>query len=278
MLGKNKSSLLPACGFIICLLFILVSADTSFAQEYSNLDSLKTGVKYKLILFDDTEVIGRIVSNDSEYVKIETGKGVLQIRKDDIFTISKNLTPSKYKFMFSLCGGLAYPTEEFFGGRDTWFKHSFAIQLSGGYLFKPCKVIRLNLEYSRLKAIPPGWGIDIQSEGGDADMYSLRADVLVGELRPKYNIIAYAFVGLGIQYSFVSARTTKEYWNSTYHTFYYEAQKDFNAVFCLGGGVGYRITPVIGVYSEINLAVTTNKYSNIEGYIPVKFGLAYFIF
>jgi hypothetical protein len=276
MLGKNKSSLLPACGFIICFLLILASANTSFAQEYSKLDSLKTGSMYKLILFDDTEIIGRIVSSDSEYVKIETGKGVSQIRKDDIFNVSKNLTPSKYKFMFSIGGGLGYPIEEFFGGRDTWYKHSFALHMSGGYLFKPTKAIRLNLEYLRLKAIPPGWGVDILTEGGDADLYSLRADVLVGELRPKYNIIAYAFVGLGIQYSFVSARTTKEYWNSTYHTFYREAQKDFYAVFCLGGGVGYRITPVIGVYSEINLAVTTN--SNIDGYIPVKFGLAYFLF
>ncbi len=146
------------------------------------------------------------------------------------------------------------------------------------YLFKPTKAIRFNLEYFRLKAIPPEWGIDIQSEGGDANVYSLRADVLVGELRPKYNIIAYAFVGLGIQYSFISARTTREYWNSTYHTYYREAQKDFSAVYCIGGGVGYRITKVIGVYSEINFAVTSNKYINFAGYIPVKLGLAYFLF
>ncbi len=72
MLGKNKSSLLPAYGFIICFLLILASVNTSFAQEYSKLDSLKIGTQYKIILFDDTEIIGRIISNDSEYVKIET--------------------------------------------------------------------------------------------------------------------------------------------------------------------------------------------------------------
>jgi len=284
MLGKTKSSLLPAYGLITALLALILISNSSYTQEYSPLDSIKTGYKYKLIMFDENEAIGRILSVDSEYVRIESGKQILQIRTEDIYEVSRDLIPSKFKFMLSVGGGISFPAAEFVGIQDRDFSHSLSFQLNGGYLFKPDKAIRIDFGYSRLnRKARDNWGI-ISTQGGTANMLSLKADLLVGELRPKYNIFAYAFVGLGVHHINLAETIVTEYMNydSTYHTYRYEAVDEFNAVFCVGGGAGYRFMKSLGIYTEIQYTMASNKSSNIfgydGGYIPVRFGITYFIF
>jgi len=285
MQGKKYFSLLPAYG-LIASIFILSFLYTNHisAQEYSDFDSVKIGYKYKLILFDDTEIIGKLVSLDSVYMIVQTGKTNSKVRKDDILIISKDLIPSKYKFMFSVGGGLSFPAAEFFGVKGRDYKHSFAFQLNGSYLYKQNKALRLDFGYSRLKRKGWDYGYITSVEGGTADLFTAKIDLLVGELRPKYNIFAYALVGLGLHYTNLSETVITEYmsYDSTYHTYKYEENKEFNAVFGLGAGVGYKMTKSLGIYTEIQYTIATNKGSNIfgydGGYIPVRFGLTYFLY
>jgi hypothetical protein len=284
MPGKKNHSLLPAYGLITALISFITLTNSSLSQEYSPLDSIKVGSNYKLIMFDESEIIGKVISIDSVYIKIDKGRQVLSIRKDDIYDVSKNLTPSKYRFMFSTGGGISFPAAELVGVTNRDYKHSYTFQLNGGYLFKPGKAIRLDFGYSRLKRkLTESWG-DIAIEGGTADMFSMKGDLLVGELRPKFNIYAYAFVGLGLHYINLDETIITQYMNydSTYHTYRYEAVNEFNAVFCVGGGAGYRLTKSLGIYTEIQYTMASNKSSNIfgydGGYIPVRFGLTYFIY
>jgi hypothetical protein len=57
-------------------------------------DSIITGKKYKIILFDDREVIGTVARQDSLMVYVKSADGFYQLKKEDIFMVSRELTPS----------------------------------------------------------------------------------------------------------------------------------------------------------------------------------------
>src|SRR5207247_65771 len=122
------------------------------AQGQSN-DSLITGKKYKITLFDDREVIGSVVKQDSVFVIVKAEDVTYQLKKEDIFKFSQNLTPSSFKAMFWAGGGLSIVSNQ---GDNPYSMNNkgFNLQLSALYPFSETKGVRLDLSYSRWKDTP----------------------------------------------------------------------------------------------------------------------------
>jgi hypothetical protein len=286
MQGKKYFSLLPAYR-IIALIFILsfLLSNSAYAQEYSKLDSLKPGVTYKIILFDDTEIIGKIIKHDSEFVIVSTGLTNTQIRKDDIFNISKNLTPSKYRFSFSGGGGVSILTEGFFNHSYKNYSSIFSLQVNAAFFANNKRAFRLDLGYSRFKRKDDSYPYYTEYKGGDLGMYYFKTEFMMGDLNPSSLVNAYGLVGLGIHITKEEEYTYKYYnsWDSTYHTYIYPVQTNTNAVLSLGGGLGFRFNKHLGVYTEIQYNMVTVGggffiFGFGSGYFPIRAGLTYYIY
>jgi hypothetical protein len=282
MPGKTKSSLLPAYGLIIA--FLLFALNSSHAQEYSKLDSIKIGTKYRIILFDDTEIIGKIISNDSVYVVVSTGTATSRIKKDDIFNISFDLTPSKYKFIFSAGGGISLLSGGFFedGYRKT--SSSFSVQLNSTFVTSGSKGFRIDLGYSRfMRKINDPYMIDYQ--GGGIGMFTFKTDFIAGDLSPSSVINAYGLIGLGLHIIKEESYSYKYSYYDTLPPYTYTSpeRSSTNVVFSIGGGLAFRFGKHLGVYSEIQYNMVTYGgwfffYGIGAGYFPIRAGLTYYLY
>jgi hypothetical protein len=284
MPGKTKSNLLPAYGLTIAFLLFISFTSTSFAQEYSKLDSLKIGNRYKIILFDDTEIIGKIVSSDSVYIVISTAAATSRIKKDDIFNISTDLTPSKYKFTFSAGGGISLLSGGFFDDGYRKTSSSFSVQLNSTFITSSTKGFRIDLGYSRFKRkIDDPYMVDYQ--GGDIGMMTFKTDFVAGDLSPSSVVNAYALIGLGLHIIKEESYSYKYryYDSSAYYTYTTPERSSTNVVFSIGGGLAFRFTKHLGVYSEIQYNMITYGgwfffYGVGAGYFPIRAGLTYYLY
>lgn len=286
MLGKTKTSLLPAYGLITALLTLIIISHSAYSQEYSALDSLKIGSTYKIILFDDTEIIGKIIQNDSEFVTVNAGLANRKIKKDDIFNISRNLIPSKYRFMFSAGGGIIFPGGEFPYGNNRHYNPSISFQLNSAFVVSPSKAFRIDVGYSRIKkkSSEPGYSYS----GGDANLISFRCDFIIGVLKPESFYTAYAIVGLGLHYTFVPAYSVTSTWRNSdtsyiTHTYNIEQEQKMNFVLAIGGGAGIKLNKNLLIYTEVQYnSVTYNSefffFPFASGYIPMRIGISYRMF
>ncbi len=292
MQGKKYFSLLSVYG-IISTLFILsfLSSNSIYAQEYSKLDSLKMGIKYKFILFDETEIVGLFVKMDSIYVEVSNRSVLTRIRKDDIFSVSRETEQSKFNLMLSFGGGVTFPGGDFFSNNENAFEKSYCFQIAGSFYLSSGKLIRLDLGYSRLKRKTNPYeyyttGYNTTYSGGDKNLFSFKVDFLAGEINTESNIIAYGLAGIGLHYTYVREYSYTSIWSydttqNTY-TYKYPAEKRMNAVFSIGGGFGYKIKRKFGIYIEAQYNMITYAGYILFGpgttYIPLRLGMIYFIY
>src|SRR5436190_1824777 len=94
---------------LLIVLSVFFMYKTASSQNLS-LDSLQEGQKYKIVLFDDREIIGTLKNSDSVYINISDKDGLYRVRKEDVFFISRMLYPTKYNTMISVAGGLSFLT------------------------------------------------------------------------------------------------------------------------------------------------------------------------
>lgn len=290
MPGKKNLVFLPAYGLTASLFFLsFIFTHNISAQEYSSLDSLKPGVMYKFTLFDETEIFGKLIKTDSVFVEISNKSVITKIKKDDIFSVSREIVPSKFKFMFALGGGIVFPGGDFFSHYENEFEKSYCFQLAGSFYFSNNKIIRLDLGYSRLnRKDRPNYyySENYSSSGGDKSLFSFKVDFLAGEFTSESNIIAYGLAGIGLHYTYISEYkyTYTSTWDTTHHTYTYTnpAEKKMNAILSIGGGFGYKIKNKFGVYAEAEYNMVTYAgyvfFGPGTSYFPLKLGLLYFIY
>ena len=284
MTGKKNLFFLPAYGLTITLLFLLFSANISFAQEYSKLDSLKIGAKYKIILFDDTEIIGTVISIDSDYVTINTGVSSKRIRKDDIFNISKDLTPSRYGFMFSAGGGISIMTGGFFNEHYSDFSTLYSLQMNAVFVESGTRAFRFDLGYSRFKR-KQIYEFMSDFQGGDLGMFCFKGDFMFGDFKPSSAVNPYGSVGLGIHLLMEDKYSYNVYnsWDSSYNSYSNPIYKSIDAVLSVGAGVGFRFNKHLGAYAEIQYNMITYGGGFLffgfgTGYFPMRVGITYYLY
>lgn len=285
MLERNTTQLLLSrlvCAFSV--LIVLLISSNSRSQEYSKLDSIVTGKTCKIILFDETEIIGKVTKQDSLSLTMLTDNKLKTVVKDDIFNISFDLSPSKYNFILSAGGGISFLIGE---NRETHYRGydpQFSLQLNGIYPFSDSKGVRADISYSKFKKdkehyLYYGTGTEGSFEGGDMHFYSVKADFIFGLLRPSAKFMVFGSAGLGLHVTHTdeSIETVYFQWDSTWHTYINRPEEYVYADLSLGAGAGYRFYKNWGFYLDVQYNIITAYGYFILGptYVAARGGLFY---
>ncbi|MCI0448241.1 MAG: hypothetical protein L0Y79_00450 [Chlorobi bacterium] len=261
----------------ITILFLAVGI---YSQSPS--DSIITGKKYKIILFDDREVIGTVTGQDTLMVYVKSADGFYRLKKEDIFAVSRELTPSKFKVMFWAGAGISFFGNDYdgYGGNKT----GLALQLGAMYPINVTKGIRLDIGYSRWKNdrseqpqyYPPYTYFGEQT----VQTYFIKVDFVFGSFNPSESFKIYGFAGAGAHFKNESSYSTTYYssYDSTYYTSYYPERNYSNFMFSLGGGAGYNFTKNLGAYTELQYNSAGYFYFFGGGFFLAKAGLTYTLF
>jgi len=264
------------------LLFFL--ALNLFTQELSNKsitrdksDSIITGKEYRIVLFNDKEIIGRITRQDSIQIQMTSDNAVYQVKKEDIFVISSELTPSKLKAIFWAGGGLSLLDSY---ESSSVNKKGFTLQLSGMYPFSDTRGIRIDLSFSQSKRNPYSYSPNDFYSEQTIRSYYIRANFIFGTFSPSDKFKIYGFPGIGINIRHESEYTQTYYSGYENQTYTY-TNPGFNYTTLLlsaGGGLGYMINKRIGFYCEAEYNLAGYFFIFGGGYFLAKAGIIFNVF
>ncbi len=273
------------------LLAVLLSAAVSgfisniYSQEEIVMDSIITGNKYKITMYNDKEVIGKVVKQDSVFVYMVTETGTVRIKFEDIFSVSKSTIPKLMKAMFSLGGGILLEGDNYNNYRDGNNKPGFSIQLTGLYPFGENKAMRLDLSYGQFSQDEYAYTTyyapysDSYSKQ-TISLYKAYADFVFGDFTNSTNFSVYGLAGVGIlainygSYDY----TYYNYSDSTYSTRTNPSFGNASFSIAIGGGMRIKINNHLGVFAEAQYNMSTFEgffWVFGRGYFPLRAGLTY---
>jgi hypothetical protein len=282
--GINPQRLLGKLVFGFSVLIVFLLASNSYTQEYSKLDSVTSGRTYKIILFDETEIIGKVVKQDSLNIYLLSENMLKTIRKDDIFNISRNLTPSKYNFIISAGGGISFLVGDRYESSYRGYDSQFGLQLSGLFPFSDNKGMRIDFGFSKFKRSEDyyylhNYNYNDTYEGGDLTFYSVKGEFVYGLLKPSSRFLVYGSVGLGLHVSHEEETRHTYYssYDSTYQTWISPSEDYTFAVFSLGASAGYKFYRNFGVYvdAQYELITAYGLFFFGNGHFPLRAGVVY---
>lgn len=284
MINKKLSSILSAALFI---LFISPLFTQLFSQEVV-MDSIITGNKYRLTLFNDKEVIGRVAKQDSIYVYVVTEEGTVRVRFDDIFSVSKSAIPRVMLAMFTLGGGIYlnggdyndYPYND-----DN--KPGLSTQVTGLFPFGENKAIRVDLGFNRITRKAYDYYYYSSSYSNyteqNIDIYNLYAQFVFGNFNTKTNFSVYGLAGVGIMHISEGSYTNTgyNYYDSSYYSYTYPGENYTNFSLAIGGGLRFKLYKQLGLFTEAQYHI--NTYQGFfwffgRGYFPVRAGITYMLY
>jgi hypothetical protein len=278
---------------LIFILQIFTSISKIYSQEIPQPDSIVSGKSYTFVLYDETEIIGKVLSigQDNIRVKTESG-GIYMILKSNILYFSTDTAPSKYYASVSLLGGVSLLTNPNSYYYNDNINFGLNIDLAGLVYFSDTKALKVDLGYSYIKPKYNNGNYELliypyypaTYSGGNISYYSLKGNFLLGTFKPKNKIMAYGSVGFGLHVTNQSA-ITEQYYNysdSAYVTNNMGAKNDLNAVISAGGGIAFMISKQFGIHAEIEYNLLTSE-SNLYmfrgySYFPIRGGIIYTIF
>ena len=115
---------------VFSILFFSASLSNSLlAQDDLLLDSLTTGSKYRITMYNEKEVIGKVIKQDTIYVYMATEEGSVRVRREDIFSVSKSTIPRLIKGLFTIGGGVFLQSGEY-GGYNESNKPGYSLNLT----------------------------------------------------------------------------------------------------------------------------------------------------
>lgn len=281
---NNLSSILLAALFIIST----VSASVSFSQEEVVMDSIITGAKYRITMYNDKEIIGRVAKQDSLYVYMVTDEGTVRIRYEDIFSVSKSTVPRLMKGLFTLGGGVLLQGGDFDDGYRDMRSPGYSMQLTGLYPFSENKAIRIDLSFGRMQRevtdyyYSYGYGT-FDPVKQKIDIYNFYAQFLFGDFNTKSKFSVYGIAGVGLMHVREEGyiHTTYNYYDSSYYS-YFNPDRDYtNFSMSLGGGLRFKISNRIGAYAEAQYNLTTYQgflWFFGSGYFPIRAGITYTLY
>jgi len=253
------------------------------SQEYSRLDSLQIGRYYKVVLFDDTEVTGSLLSQDSLFITLQSEHRIVSVRKNDVLRVSTDVSSSsRYRFIATATGGLCFLTPNFYGG-DRQYKWGLSFHAGGMYLMEESRGLQFHFSYSRItrgESDYPAYGYPPnQYEGGVLNFYSFKLGLALGNLNAATGFYGYGSFGAGIHVSRTEELQIKSYSysDSTYHTHTTPATSETYLVLSLGAAGGYKLTKNFSVLAEVEYdMISTAWWFYQVGYFPMRLGVSYF--
>ncbi|MBE2227104.1 MAG: outer membrane beta-barrel protein [Ignavibacteria bacterium] len=279
---NNLSSILLAALFIIST----VSTSVSFSQEEVILDSIHTGGKYRITTYNDKEVIGKVIKQDSVYLFITTEEGTVRIRHEDVFSVSKTTMPRLIKALLSLGGGIYLQSGDYGGYRET-NKPGYTFNFSAAYPFSENKAIRLDLSYSRLKRDAASYSYYYNPNGPgystqNVDVYSAYVDFVFGNFTTNDDFSVYGIAGIGLMHVNEGEYQYTDYYyydtTYTYTTRTYPGFSNTNFSMAIGGGMRFKVNNRLGAFLEAQYNMTTYEgffWFFGRGYFPIRAGVTY---
>lgn len=207
--------------FTIITIGILVSGTDIYAQKelQNKLDSLIMGGIYRVILTDGRSITGELTGNGDSAIFIRTDEKVYSFRKDQI----KNITPAKteyngrkieynefdefvyFNYFCTLQTGIDIPNGDFGVVHNT----GYVFQAAFYTLFNRNIGIGAELKYDYF----PGAEIDnryydyysnsyilSKTESDDFHLYSLKLNLIGGNLNLENELVFYGLAGAAFQY------------------------------------------------------------------------------
>lgn len=283
MLSKNLASL------VLCSTIYLISiAATSLSQqEYPGLDSLITGKKFRVTLYNDKEIIGRVIRHDSLYAFMITESGTVRIKKEDIFSISKNTDPKIIKALFSVGGGLLFQGNYHYSYNGSNNKPGYSLQLTGAVPISETKAVRFDLGFGQLRqervVFADYWANVFSTLYQTRSVYSLNADVIFSDFSTASDFSLYGLAGLGVLHDSENDYSYTYYspYDSAYRTDMHKGYSDTYFSMAVGGGMKFKLKGKIGAYIEAQYNIIT--YAGFfwflgSGYFPVRAGITYSLY
>jgi hypothetical protein len=285
----NKNNL----SFILLSVLLSTAAFGFFQSIYSQeeiiMDSIITGNKYRITMYNDKEVIGKVVKQDSLYVYMVSETGTVRIRYEDIFSVSKSTIPRLMKAMFTLGGGIMLESGEYNYYRNNSSKPGFSVQLTGLFPFSENKAMRLDLSYGQFMHDQYVYTNYYYPENETytnqtISLYQAYADFLFGDFTTASDFNVYGLAGLGLlAINYGSYDYT--YYNYSDSTYTIRTNPSYgHAVFSLaiGGGLRFKLNNRLGVFAEAQYNISTFDgfffFFAGRGYFPIRAGITYSIY
>lgn len=239
-------------------------------------------------MYNDKEVIGKVVKQDSVYVYMITEAGTVRIKYDDIFSVSKSTVPKLMKALFTLGGGILIEGGDNHNYSDN-NKPGYSLQFTSLYPISENKAIRLDLSFGQFKRnreiytnyydpYPPPTNVK-----QTINIYQAYVDFIFGDFTTISNFSVYGLAGLGIintsnsEYNYIYYN----YNDSTYTTRTSPEYNYTNFSMAIGGGLRIKINSRLGVFTEAQFNVSTYQgffFFFGRGYFPIRAGLTYSIY
>lgn len=284
---KNILSSIFLSTFFSIMFFSASLSDPLLSQEDLSMDSLITGQKYRVTLYSEKEVIGRVVKQDSVFVYMTTDEGTVRVRHEDIFSVSRSTVPRLIKGLFSLGGGVYLQSGEY-GGYNEGIKPGYTMSLTGAYPFSDNKAIRVDISYSRMQREPYAYALSYYPYSPvfakqNVDIYNAYVDLVFGDFNTNSDFSIYGIAGLGIQHKVEGEYeyTDYNYYDSTYINRTYPAYSSTLFSMSIGGGLRFKINKRLGAFVEAQYNMSTFEgflWFFGRGYFPLRAGITYSVY
>jgi hypothetical protein len=266
---------------ITAAILFFINSECILSQVKINQDSVITGKTYKFVLYNDDEIIGKVISIDSVYIHVKADQKAHRIKKDDIFIVTTELIENNCKAILSFGAGIAHFGFNF---TNNEFTGKYSIQLNALFPLSGIKGLRVDGGFTRFDSKFNEQTYTYAEGPKTINMYYLKCDFVFGDMEAGQKEWAYGIAGVGLHF-WNEPEYESNYFNSldsTYHTYQFPGFSYTNAVLSIGAALGYRFTKHFGIYGDIQLnAVTFIGYFPFfvsEAYIPVRVGITYTIF
>ena len=128
--------------YLLLMILAFVYSEKSYSQTP---DSLVSGKKYKITLFDEKEIMGMLVAQNDSTVTLKDDNVTVTVYRNDILKISKDTSPSKYKLIATLNSGSVL------NGYYNSFNSNFIIEGRFSYFYSEKKNIGFEITYVSFK-------------------------------------------------------------------------------------------------------------------------------
>lgn len=251
---------------IAAILVLSFPLELSYSQENKvSLDSLKSGGIYSITLINGKQFKGEFINGDSSTLTFDVQGRIRRIKIVQVASVhipeylindnpetSDNISESmgkEFLFIGLVNAGISVPT----GAFNDSYKTGFSMNLSIYHLFDRLMGAGTEFQYNYFSAV-------INTYKESYSNFSIKINLLIGNLRPEDNFILYGLFGVGLRYS--------GYLTSFYGT---------------GTGLSYKVLKKIRINGELqfnklnqsDFKLNENEPGGICGYISFRVGIMY---
>ncbi len=271
----------------LIVVLLLMQSGMAISQRQTDLTRLETGKNYKIVLIDGSEITGRFVKTDSNYIKIEqANKSIDLIPASNVKYFTANLAPEKYTFSVSLTGGASFLSFEYNPFYEKNISKAYMnLNLSAVMFFSDSKAIMIDAGYTFVKADNNLSGTNVAPfyssiVGGDVSIISIKGSFIMGRMKPEEKFIFYATLGFGVNFAARDEITIIPNDSAiTVGSEYIFGTLWINPLISLGGTAGYRFSKNFGaiVETEYNMLLGSGEsmFTGKRNYFPLRAGLFY---